>query len=119
MSYGIDSDSGWLPGPVSYDHVHQGTCSCFPAKILRDNIADAQERPSYGNWAGGTVKQFRRLGMASPFLSSGITLSSTGLNSLGFQADMKGQPCKVWGGLHVSPRTAPSKKRAKLCTYFA
>ena len=26
--------------------------------------------------------------------------------------------CKVWDGLHVSPRIAPSK-RAKLCTYFA
>ena len=82
------------------------------AVILRDNIADAQERPSYGNWAGGIVyivKQYRRLGMASLFSSSGIT----GLNSLGFQANMKGQLCKVWGGLHVSPRTAPSK-RAKL-----
>ena len=31
---------------------------------------------------------------------------------------MKGQLCRVWDGLHVSPRTAPSK-RAKLCTYFA
>ena len=40
------------------------------------------------------------------------------MNSLGFQAKMKGQLCKVWDGLHVSPRTAPSK-RAKLCTYFA
>ena len=52
--------------------------------------------------------------MASPFSSSGIV----GLNSLGFQANMKGQLSKVWNGLHVSPRTAPSK-RAKLCTYFA
>ena len=31
---------------------------------------------------------------------------------------MEGQLCKVWDGLHVSPRTAPSK-RAKLCTSFA
>ena len=84
------------------------------AEILRDNIADAQKRPSYGNWAGGIVEQYRRLGMASPFSSSGIT----GLNSLGFQANMKGQLCQVRGGLHVSPWTAPSK-RAKLCTYFA
>ena len=37
--------------------------------------------------------------------------------SLGFQAKMKGQLCN-WNGLHVSPRTAPSK-RAKLCMYFA
>ena len=61
------------------------------AEILRDNIADAQEHPSYGNWAGTIVKLYSCLGMASPFLSSGIT----GLNSLGFQANMKGQPCKV------------------------
>ena len=39
-----------------------------------------QEHPSYGNWAGGIVKQYSRLGMASSFSSSGIT----GLNSLGF-----------------------------------
>ena len=73
------------------------------AEILRDNIADAQEHPSYGNWAGGIVKQYSRLGMVSPFSSSGIT----GLNSLGFQANMKGQLCRVWDGLHVSPRRAP------------
>ena len=54
------------------------------AAILRDNIADAQEHPSYGNWAGGIVKQYSRLGMASLISSSGIT----GLNSLGFQANM-------------------------------
>ena len=54
--------------------------------ILRDNIADAQEHPSYGNWAGGIVKQYSRLGMVSPFSSSGITC----LNSLWFQANMKG-----------------------------
>ena len=84
------------------------------AEILRDNIADAQEHPSYGNWAGGIVKQYSRLGMVSPFSSSDITC----LNSLGFQANMKGLLCRVWDGLHVSPRTAPSK-RAKLCTYFA
>ena len=84
------------------------------AELLRDNIADAQQHPSCGNWADGIVKQFSRLGMASPFSSSGITC----LNSLGFQANMEGQLKKVWSGLHVSPRTAPSKG-AKLCTYFA
>ena len=31
----------------------------FHDDILRDNIADAQEHPSYGNWAGGIVKQYR------------------------------------------------------------
>ena len=64
--------------------------------------------------AGGIVRQYSRLGMASPFSSSGIIA----LKFLGFQTKMKGQLCKIWNGLHVSPRTAPSK-RAKLCTYFA
>ena len=83
-------------------------------EILRDNIADAQNHPSYGNWAGEIVKQYSRLGMALPFLFFG----TLGLDSLGFQANMKGQLCKVWDGTHVSPRTAPSKN-PKLCTYFA
>ena len=81
---------------------------------IRDFVAAAQQHPSCDNWAGDIVKQYSRLGMASPFSSSGIAC----LNSLGFQANMEGQLKKVWGGLHVSPRTAPSK-RAKLCTYFA
>ena len=81
------------------------------AEILGDNIADAQEHPSYGNRAGGIVKQYSRLGMALPVSSFGIT----GLNSLGSQANMKGQLCKVWDGLHVPPGTAPSIQ-AKLCT---
>ena len=79
------------------------------AEVLRDNTADAQEHPSYGNWAGGIIKQYRRLGMASPFSSSGITC----LNSLGFRANMKGQLCKVWDGLHVplgSPQEQPPPK---------
>ena len=33
------------------------------AEILRDNITDAQECPSHGNWAGGIVKQYNRLGV--------------------------------------------------------
>ena len=53
-------------------------------------------------------------GHAFPISSSGIIA----LNSLGFQANMEGQHRKVWDGLHVSPRLAPSKG-AKLCTYFA
>ena len=69
---------------------------------------------SFGNWAGGIVKQHNRLGMASLCSSSGMT----GLNSRDFLADMEGQLCEVWGGLHVSPRIAPSEW-ADLCTYFA
>ena len=75
------------------------------AGIPEDNIADAQEHPSYGNWAGSIVKQYSRLGMASPFSFSGMT----GLDSLGFQANLEGQLCKIWDGLHVTPRTAHSR----------
>ena len=84
------------------------------AEILRANVADTQQHPSCDNWAGGIVRQYSRLGMASPFSSSGIAC----LNSLRFQANMEVQLKKLWGGLHVSPRTAPYKG-AKLCTYFA
>ena len=68
------------------------------AEILRDNVADAQQHPSCDGWAGGIVKQYGRLGMASPFSFSGIAC----LNFLGLQANMEGQLKKVWGGLHVS-----------------
>ena len=108
MGASVVEPGHWLhasPVNMPEDSIH--------AEILSDNIADAQEHPSYGNWAGGIVKPYSRLGMVSPFSSSGIT----GLNSLGSQANMKGQLCRVWDGLHVSPRTAPSK-RAKLCTYY-
>ena len=42
----------------------------------------------------------------------------TGLNPLGFLADVKGQLCKVSDGLHLSPRIDPSRT-AKLCTNSA
>ena len=82
--------------------------------ILKDNISAAQQHPMCGNWATGIVRQYASLGMPSPFSSSGIVA----LNSLGVQANLEAQHRKVWDGLHVSPRTAPSKG-AKLCTYFA
>ena len=88
--------------------------SSIHVDILRDNISAAQQHPMCGNWAAGIVRQYAGLGMPSPFSSSGIVA----LNSLGFQANMEGQHRKVWDGLHVSPRLAPSKG-AKLCTYFA
>ena len=69
------------------------------AEILRDNIADAQEHPSCGNWAGGIAKQYGRLGMASPFSSSGIT----GLSSPGFPANMEGQ-LKRFGVVCMCPQ---------------
>ena len=48
------------------------------------------------------------LAWPSCFSSSGIT----GLNSLRFQANMKGQFCRVWDGLHVNriPKNSSLKK---------
>ena len=91
--------------------------SSIHVDILKDNISAAQQHPMYGNWATGIVRQYASLGMPSPFSSFGVVA----LNSLGVtgcQANMEGQHCKVWDGLHVSPRAAPSKG-AKLFTYFA
>ena len=76
------------------------------AEILRDNIADAQEHPSYGNWAGGIVKQYSRLGMVSPFSSSGIT----GLNSPGIQANMEGSALQGLGWSACVPKNSSLKK---------
>ena len=69
------------------------------AEILRGNIADVQEHPSCGKWAAGIVKQYSRLGMASPLSSSGIT----GLNSLGSLANMEGQ-LKKFGVVCMCPQ---------------
>ena len=60
----------------------------------------------------GVDKQFRGLGMGSPFVFSGIGA----LDSLGFMSRSAKRRGQVWEDLHVSPRTAPSKG-AKLCTY--
>ena len=37
-------------------------------EVLKDDIADAQALPSYGNCTGGIVKQYSHLGMALPAL---------------------------------------------------
>lgn len=50
--------------------------------------------------------------MESPFTSAGIGV----LDSHGFMTRLAQQQHDVWGGLHVSPRAAPSSG-AKLCTY--
>ena len=42
--------------------------------ILRDNTADARQPSMCANWAAGVDKQFRDLGMGSPFISSGFGL---------------------------------------------
>ena len=78
---------------------------------LEDDIADAQECSSYGNWAGSIVKKYNLLGMALPW--SGIT----GPNFHGFTANTVDQLWKLWDGLHVRQRSAPSEE-AKLCTYL-
>ena len=73
--------------------------------IVKQNISAAQQRPMYGNWAACGVRQYAHLDMPSPFSSSGIVA----LNSLLVRGNMEGQHRKVWDGLHVSPRLAPSK----------
>ena len=75
------------------------------AEILRNNIADAQGHPSYGNWAGGIVKQYSRLGMVSPFSSSGIT----GLNSLGFSGEHEGSALQGLGWSACVPKNSSLK----------
>ena len=80
--------------------------------ILRDNIADAKGPLPSANWARGIEVKFAALGMASPFVSSGIGA----LDSHGFMDRLAGARQRTWDGLHVSPRAAPSKG-AKLCTY--
>ena len=68
--------------------------------ILRDNIADARQPLMCADWAAGVDKQFRDLGMGSPFVSSGIGA----LDSLGFKSRSAKRREQVWG---KSPCVAP------------
>ena len=73
------------------------------ADILKDNIADARGVPRGNN----------------PPVATGLVALSSSTAVLAWPPEnIKGQIRRVWDGLHVSPRTAPSK-RAKLCTCFA
>jgi len=81
--------------------------------ILSDNIHDALQNPSVGNWASGVQKQFASLGMVSPFSDGKLGT----VDAYGFQQAMLAREKSIWIGLHISPRTAPSA-RAKLCTYL-
>ena len=67
------------------------TClrTAFYVDFLKDT--NAWEHRSHGNWAVGTVKHYRRLGMALPFSSA----SKPGLNSIGVEANMEGQLGKI------------------------
>ena len=68
------------------------------------NIADAQERPSYGNWAGGIVKEYRRLGMAL-FYADDVALLSASAQGLQQLLDSMQSFCAA-NGLTISiPKT--------------
>ncbi len=81
--------------------------------ILSDNIHDALGNPGCCNWAAGVQKQFASLGVPSPFSGGRIR----NVDHLAFRKAMLARDMSVWGGLHISPRGAPSKG-AKLCTYL-
>ncbi len=81
--------------------------------ILSDNIHDALCNPGCCNWAAGVQKQFASLGVPSPFSGGRVR----NVDHLAFRKAMLARDMSVWGGLHISPRGAPSKG-AKLCTYL-
>ncbi len=79
--------------------------------ILSDNIHDTLGNPGCCNWAAGVQKQFASLGVPSPFSGGRVR----NVDHLAFRKAMLARDMSVWGGLHISPRGAPSKG-AKLCT---
>ena len=79
--------------------------------ILSDNIHDALGSPGCCNWAAGIQKQFASLGVPSPFSGGRIR----NVDHHAFRKAMLARDMSVWGGLHISPRGAPSRG-AKLCT---
>ena len=102
-------------GPSCWASCAVCPCYLMTACIFtfsEDNIADAKGPLPCANWARGIEVKFAALGMASPFVSSGIGA----LDSHGFMARLAGARQRTWDGLHVAPRAAPSKG-AKLCTY--
>ncbi len=81
--------------------------------ILSDNIHDALSNPGCCNWAAGVEKQFASLCVPSPFSCGRIR----NVDHLAFCEAILARDMSVWGGLHISPRGAPSRG-AKLCTYL-
>ncbi len=75
--------------------------------ILSDNIHDALGNPGCCNWAAGIQKQFAcaSLGVPSPFSGGRIC----NVDHLAFRKAMLARDMSVWGGLHISPRGAPSR----------
>ena len=80
------------------------------ADILSDNILDALQAPDFDNWAAGVQRQCTSLSMAFPGRIHFV-------DAFGFQRAMLARENEDWAGLHISPRSASSKK-AKLCTYL-
>ena len=83
------------------------------ARILSNNILDALQANGFDNWVPGVQRQYTSLNMASPFLGGRIQF----VHAFGFQRAMLARESEVWAGLHISARSALSKK-AKLCTYL-
>ncbi len=81
--------------------------------VLSDSIHDALGNPGCCNWAAGIQKQFASLGVPSPFSGGPIC----NVDYLACRKAMLARDMSFWGGLHISPRGAPSRG-AKLCTYL-
>ena len=80
--------------------------------VLRDNVQDALGTHGSGNWAGQLVRHFRVLRLPPPFASDGSVCIDLPM----YHKHAGDRAQQVWEGLHISPRTCPSKG-AKLCTY--
>ena len=80
--------------------------------VLRDNVQDALGTHGSGNWADQLVRHFRVLRLPPPFASDGSVCIDLPM----YHKHAGDRAQQVWEGLHISPRTCPSKG-AKLCTY--
>ncbi len=100
-------------------YVHSMDCmdSIQPAKAYGDESVEehllkmAHVRQGNYHWCMLTPQQFASLGVPSPFSGGRIR----NVDHLAFRKAMLARDMSVWGGLHISPRGAPSKG-AKLCT---
>ena len=74
----------------------------MPSESLHCVILDAFAKPSIGNWAAQVIEHFRSLGLPAPPMGKSS-----------FCTEPASKHHEVWQGLHVSPRSAPSKVRGK------